>query len=255
MRKIIKKLLAATITGSILLSGCGTESNGNISESKESTPAQETVQAEKQEEKAKGGNGKTIVNFYYWDEAQKEGMDELINMFEASQDNIIVEPTIVPWGEYWTKLQTALPTGTGPDVFWMNIGAPDYIEPGLLLDMTERIQEAGIDMSKFPEAVTGMYEQDGKIYGIPKDYDGMAVYYNKSIFDEMGVEYPKEGWTWDDLLATAQALTNDTHYGIVANPDSNTGYQNYVYQNGGFMMDENKMPTVNAKPVVEAWHM
>ena len=56
MRKIIKKLLAATITGSILLSGCGTESNGNISESKESTPAQETVQAEKQEEKAKGGN-------------------------------------------------------------------------------------------------------------------------------------------------------------------------------------------------------
>ena len=61
MRKIIKKLLAATITGSILLSGCGTESNGNISESKESTPAQETVQAEKQEEKAKGGNGKTIV--------------------------------------------------------------------------------------------------------------------------------------------------------------------------------------------------
>lgn len=136
--------------------------------------------------------------------------------------------------------------------FWMNIGAPDYIEPGLLLDMTERIQEAGIDMSKFPEAVTGMYEQDGKIYGIPKDYDGMAVYYNKSIFDEMGVEYPKEGWTWDDLLATAQALTNDTHYGIVANPDSNTGYQNYVYQNGGFMMDENKMPTVNAKPVVEA---
>ena len=60
-------------------------------------------------------------------------------MFEASQDNIIVEPTIVPWGEYWTKLQTALPTGTGPDVFWMNIGAPDYIEPGLLLDMTGQI--------------------------------------------------------------------------------------------------------------------
>lgn len=58
MRKIIKKLLAATITGSILLSGCGTESNGNISESKESTPAQETVQAEKQEEKAKGGKWK-----------------------------------------------------------------------------------------------------------------------------------------------------------------------------------------------------
>lgn len=54
MRKIIKKLLAATITGSILLSGCGTESNGNISESKESTPAQETVQAKNRRKRLKG---------------------------------------------------------------------------------------------------------------------------------------------------------------------------------------------------------
>lgn len=60
------------------------------------------------------------------------------------------------------------------------------------------------------------------------------------FFDEMGVEYPKEGWTWDDLLATAQALTNDTHYGIVANPDSNTGYQNnYILEHNGVEVDLN----------------
>lgn len=243
------RLVTTILIGSLLLAGCGKESKKN---NEGETLPSEKEQVESQINQVKGDGGKTVINFYYWDEAQKQGMDELIGLFEKTQDGIIVEPTIVPWGEYWTKLQTALPTGTGPDVFWMNIGAPDYIEPGLLLDLTERIEAAGIDMSKFPEAVTGMYEVEGKIYGIPKDYDGMAVYYNKAIFDEMGVEYPKEDWTWDDLLATAQALTNESHYGIVANPDANTGYQNYVYQNGGAMMDAAGMPTVNDRLVVEA---
>ena len=252
MKRKWKKWAALLIAGAMIFSGCGQSGAGEQSISEEASSA-EPVSAESGEQEAdNSGGAKTVINFYYWDEAQKEGMDELISLFEASQDNIIVESTIVPFGEYFTKLQTALPTGTGPDVFWMNISAPDYIEPGLLLDLTDKIEEAGIDMSSFPEAVTGMYEMDDRIYGIPKDYDGMAIYYNKAIFDEMGVEYPAADWTWDDMLATAQALTNETHYGIVANPDANTGYQNYVFQNGGTLLDENKMPTVNTEPVVEA---
>ena len=258
MRRKWKKWTALLAAGMMILSGCGQGSTGEQNAAGGQNAADEAasdVSASTEETEEKGDNGdsaKTVINFYYWDEAQKAGMDELVRLFEESQDDIIVESTIVPFGEYFTKLQTALPTGTGPDVFWMNISAPDYIEPGLLLDITDRIEEAGIDMSKFPEAVTGMYEVEGRIYGIPKDYDGTAVYYNKAIFDEMGGEYPKADWTWEDMLATAQALTNETHYGIVANPDGNSGYQNYVFQNGGNLMDENKMPTVNSEPVVEA---
>ena len=35
----------------------------------------------------------------------------------------------------------------------------------------------------------------------------MVMYYNKDIFDEKGVEYPKEGWTWDEFMETAEKLT------------------------------------------------
>lgn len=245
MKRILAKLAALALAGALLAAGC---SNGSTSSAASQASGNEASDAASQEQ----SGTQTIINFYYWDEAQKAGMDELIALFEESQNNIKVEPTIVPWNEYWTKLQTALPTGTGPDVFWMNMNVRDYTTPGLLLDLTDRIEEAGIDMSKYPEAVTDYYVVDEKIYGIPKDYDGTGLYYNKAIFDEMGVEYPQPGWTWDDLLETAKALTNETHYGIVVNPDGNSGYQNYVFQNGGSFLDENRMPTVNSPEVVEA---
>lgn len=254
-RRKVKELLALVLAGTMVLAGCGgsagsgdssgSDSTGDVSEAEEDSSTEEAAEST-------GSGEKTVINFYYWDEGQKEGMDELIDLFEASQDEVVVESTIVPWGEYWTKLQTALPTGTGPDVFWMNIYASDYINAGLLLDLTDGLAESGFDESKYPAAVLEMYEKDGKIYGVPKDYDGMALYYNKAIFDEMGVEYPQADWTWEDMLETAQALTNESHYGIVSRPDGNSGYQNFVFQNEGGFLDENQMPLVNGTEVTEA---
>ena len=68
----------------------------------------------------------------------------------------------------------------------------------------------------------------------------------------MGVEYPTADWTWDDLLEKAQALTNESHYGFIARPDGNSGYQNFIYENGGSLVDADGMPTVNGKEVTEA---
>lgn len=50
----------------------------------------------------------------------------------------------------------------------------------------------------------------GGQYLLPKDFSPLAVYYNKRIFDQFGVAYPHEGWTWDEFLDTARALTRDT---------------------------------------------
>lgn len=265
-KKKVMKLLSLVLASMMVLSGCGgggANSQTDVSSQTENSSQSQTDSTDTESEADAAANGetaanqtasgeKTVINFYYWDEGQKGGMDELISLFEASQDEVVVESTIVPWGEYWTKLQTALPTGTGPDVFWMNINAPEYINSGLLLDLTEDLKSYGFDETKYPVAVLDMYKMDGKIYGVPKDYDGTAIYYNKAIFDEMNVEYPKAGWTWDDLLATAQALTNESHYGFVSRPDGNSGYQNFVFQNNGSFMDENRMPKVNGPEVTEA---
>lgn len=181
---------------------------------------------------------KTVLNFYYWDEGQKEGMDALIDGFEATHENITVESTIIPWSDYWVKLQTSLPSGTGPDIMWTNCWASPYVDAGLLYDMTEKVESDGVDMSKYPDAVLATSVYDGHVYGIPKDYDGYAIYYNKAIFDEMGVAYPEEGWTWDDFRDTAIALTNDDHYGFAAHTD-NVCYRTLIISNGGsFISDD-----------------
>ncbi len=73
----------------------------------------------------------------------------------------------------------------------------------------------------------------------------MAVYYNKAIFDEYGVAYPEAGWTWDDLLATAQELTVDTDgdgqtdiWGIQLPGPWTTGFEYWIGAAGGSLISE-----------------
>lgn len=180
-------------------------------------------------------------------------MDAMIDLFEKDHSNIAVESTIVPWSEYWTKLQTSIPNGTGPDVFWMNLYIQPYIEEGLLYDMTEDIESAGVDLSVFPESVLQAYQTEGHTYGIPKDYDGIAVFYNKELFDEKGVDYPAEGWTWDDFQKISESLTDDTHYGYAANPSAEIGYRSFMLSNGGaFTNEDYTEPLYNSAEDVEA---
>ena len=50
------------------------------------------------------------------------------------------------------------------------------------------------------------YVRDGVNYAVPKDFDTNALWYNKEIFDAAGVAYPTDDMTYDDLVATAEAL-------------------------------------------------
>lgn len=64
------------------------------------------------------------INFYYWDADQTNEVNKVIELFNEQNPDVEVVATQIPSGEYWTKLQTSLPTGTGPDVFWMNRNIP-----------------------------------------------------------------------------------------------------------------------------------
>ena len=73
----------------------------------------------------------------------------------------------------------------------------------------------------------------------------MAVYYNEVLFDEAGVDYPQDGWTWDDLLETAQALTQDSDddgqtdiWGLQLPANWTTGFEYWVAAAGGSLISE-----------------
>lgn len=247
-RKWIAAALGMTMAVSMVLSGCGKTSSDT-----EKKPEENKTEEEQEKPEEESSGEETVLNFYYWDEGQREGMDAMIALFEKSHENIRIETTIVPWSEYWTKLQTSLPNGTGPDIFWMNLYAQPYYEAGLLYDMTEKIEADGLDMSKYPEGVLAAYQNDGHYFGIPKDYDGTAIFYNKEIFDEMNVPYPEEGWTWEDFRETAKALTNEAHYGYTSRTNS-TNVRSFILSNGGrFTTDDNMQACYNEPEAVEAY--
>lgn len=188
-------------------------------------------------------DGKTILTFGLWDKYQEPIMRELADMYEAKNENIKIDIQLTPYGQYWTKLETAATGEVLPDIFWIN--GPNivkYAANDMLVPLDELVESNNIDLSVYPEGLIDIYTVDGKLYGIPKDWDLTALWYNKKLFDEKGVEYPNENWTWDDMVEAARKLTDKEKgiYGIAARPDTQEGIYDTIPQAGGYIISEDR---------------
>lgn len=113
-----------------------------------------------------------------------------------------------------------------------------YSEFGMLADVTDLFpyEEHYSDIS-----ISNAQGSDGRMYGVPKDKDNICLIYNREMFDAAGVAYPDATWTWDDLESASQAIYDATgNYGYMAYNDEQLGYHNFVYQNGGCILTEDK---------------
>ena len=139
-----------------------------------------------------------------------------------------------------------------------------YMSNDMLLDLTDKIADSSeIDPANYPEDVWGLYTYDDKYYAVPKDVDTIALWYNKTLFDEAGLEYPTADWTWDDVTEAAKKLTKDdgSQYGLAMGNGSNQdGYYNMVYDNGGYIINDDKTQsgwddpkTIEAMQTMEGW--
>ncbi len=177
-----------------------------------------------------------------WDEGQRAGLQQIVDDWSA-ESGVSATIQVVDWNNYWTLLEAGATGGELPDVFWMHSNvAQKYMENDQLLDLTDRIASSDkIDLANYYEGIVNLYQSDGKQYAVPKDIDTIALWYNKTIFDEMGVAYPDETWTWDDFKEAAKKLTNDDHWGFALAPGNNQeGYYNTIYSMGGYVISEDK---------------
>lgn len=190
------------------------------------------------------GSGDVVLTMAIWDKYQEPVLREIADKFEAENPNVKIDIQLTPWGQYWTKLETAATGEVLPDIFWMN--GPNivkYADNGLLLPIDERIEKDNLDLSVFPKGLIDLYTVDGTLYGIPKDWDLTALWYNKKLFDEKGLEYPNENWTWDDMVEAARKLTDESKgiYGTATRlDDSQVGIYNTIPQSGGFVISEDR---------------
>ena len=187
-------------------------------------------------------DGKTHLTFQIWDVFQRPGMQAVCDAYTAQHPDVVIEVQVTSWSEYWTKLEAAGESNTMPDIFWMHTDQIlYYADFGILADLTGLYDEVD------PNFWTDHYSQvsignasgsDGRMYGVPKDKDNVVLVYNMEMFDAAGVAYPDETWTWDDLMDASQKVYDATgKYGYMAYNDEQLGYWNFVYQNGGYILD------------------
>jgi multiple sugar transport system substrate-binding protein len=165
-------------------------------------------------------------------------MEKVIENYTKAT-GVKVEITVIPYSQYWTKLQTSLPSENGPDVFWCNYShAIDYYPAGLVQEIQSYIDRDKVDLSPFPAALREMYSYNGKAYGIPKDYDTIALFYNKALFDAKKVSYPANNWTWEDLKRAAIALTDRTAdtYGFAVWATEQEVVYPFIFSNDGTVL-------------------
>jgi multiple sugar transport system substrate-binding protein len=184
---------------------------------------------------------KVEITYGFWDKKQVPAIEEIIKLFNENNPNIKVKSELTPYGQYFQKLETAATGGALPDVMWMN-GAhvEQYAEGKVILPLSDLAKQDNFSLDNYPNSLIDLYTVDGKVYGIPKDFDTTGLWYNKKIFDEAGVSYPDETWDWDKLKEVATKLTNKDNgiWGYAATMGNQGGYYDFIWQNGGYIISE-----------------
>lgn len=188
---------------------------------------------------AKGGS--VEITYGFWDKKQVPAVEEIIKLFNEKNPNIKVKTELTPYGQYFQKLETAATGGALPDVMWMN-GAHvnQYAEGKVILPLSDLAKKDNYSLDNYPKSLIDLYTVDGKVYGIPKDFDTTGLWYNKKIFDEAGVPYPDDTWDWNKLKEVAKKLTNKDKsiWGYAALMGNQGGYYDFIWQNGGHIISE-----------------
>ena len=123
-----------------------------------------------------------------------------------------------------------------------------YADNGMLADCSDIVEK-----DKFSEiSLSNAMGSNGTLYAVPKDKDTVGLVYNKEMFDAAGVAYPDENWTWDDLVSASEKIYAATgKYGYMAYADDQLGYWNFVYQAGGYILNEDKTKAGFTQPATE----
>lgn len=240
------RLMASLVTCilSLSLAACGGAATPSISQESPQSDAPASSDTSTSETGSESSAVGGSIKLALWDKNQEVAITPIVKEWsEASGIDVSVEVT--PWDQYWTMLEASATGGSMPDVFWMHINQVQrYGRNDMLMDLTDKIKASDlVDMEKFPADITGVYNVDGKQYGIPKDLDTIALWYNKTMFDEASVAYPDETWTWNELKEAARKLTKEdgSQYGfVVQGKENQAGYWNFIYQNGGYIISEDK---------------
>jgi multiple sugar transport system substrate-binding protein len=220
MNNKLNFLIAVLLVLGLMLSACAeaTETTTEVpAEAAVEEPAEaaveEPTEAAVEEPAEEPETLEAELSVIHWgSEEEKDLVADWIAQFNEEFPDITIEQIHVPQN-YWDKVATMMAAGTPPDLMYM--GYPEmalYASEGTLLPLDDYIDnDPDVNREMYFPALMDAFKRDGKLYGISKDWNTQVLYYNKTMFDEAGLSYPDDTWTWDDFLDAAKNMTVDAN--------------------------------------------
>lgn len=175
-----------------------------------------------------------------------------VKLFEEANPGIKLNLEVVSWNDVYTVVSTRISNNNAPDILNIDTFA-DYANEGLLMPVSEYCPE-----ELFNDFFPSFIEQsviDGTVWAVPDLASARALYVNKDIFEEVGIEVPE---TWADLEDACQAIVD--FYGGEVYPwgidmttdEGQAAFSYYVWNNNGGFVDGEGNWTLNSPENVEA---
>jgi len=216
-----------------------------------------------------GGSGGDALTFMFRGGAdEKAAYQAAIEKFTADT-GVEVKMTVTDADQYATKLQAAVSGNKVPDVFYIEqANLQSYVASGVLLDITDQVEEAGVNLDNIWDYGVDSYRFDGtlqgtpegRLYGLPKDVGPFAFGYNKTMLEAAGIPLPDKDvpLSLEQFRDIAKQLTQDTdgdgavdQWGTGLNVQWNL--QSMVWSNGGDWTNEDRTEvTVDTPEFAEA---
>ncbi|GIP22805.1 sugar ABC transporter substrate-binding protein [Paenibacillus sp. J22TS3] len=200
-----------------------------------------------------------MLRFATWDTGDALKIEQdIAKKFEAAHPGTKVQVEAYADG-FDQKLAAGFGATNPPDVMYM-WDFPTYHQSLEPLD-SYASKDKDLNIDDFYPGLFNYGKIDGKLYGIPAGFTTRVVYYNKKLFDEAKVPYPKDGWTWQDFQSIAAKLSDKSkkQYGFGVRAENDTyDLQGFVWSNGSsFISDDGKKIDgyMNSKETAEAIQM
>lgn len=151
------------------------------------------------------------VTINWWhistEESQAAYWQSLADAYTAEHPNVTIEITVLENAAFKERLTTVMQAGDPPDLFqsWGGAVLWTYADNGLVRNIAPELEGEWKD-SFATQAALELYGQNGEYYGVPWTWGAVGIFYNKSLFEQAGLDPANPPKTWTEFLDAVQTL-------------------------------------------------
>lgn len=187
------------------------------------------------------------------EEGQVPVFKEHIAAWEEANPEFTVRLEFLPWGQCQEKALTLAAAGDPPAIAYMGSRTLRQLAAN---EMILPIELSDEELGTYEDSVISTVQFDGEVWGLPRAFSTKALYFNKTLFEEAGLDMPEGPETWEEMIEAAKAVTENTDavgFGMPAASFDNTMHEwlNFLYSNGGYVLNEEGEIDFNNPATVE----